>query len=283
VNLISFDGLNCFSNSVITIAASYGVDYIQAFADLWTEAEFRYAPYSKRLVSIRLTDNLEMLGARFEQGAFANDAENATLLDLMSVGEMAVVGMDTFFTPWSPFYRTFNGSHYFIAEKYNAEAFACYDPTYGVERVGLTLEYVAEHTTDLIYVREAEKNTVEYDAKALLKSIKEGLPPAFEDLIRRIKAEPADRDALEECGRRMTCMLENRQLNALYFRERQKEAFQSLALFDEGYFHDWETAKLGVFKAGASSRGESALEEALSKLQDLYEKEMAALDRALLS
>jgi len=280
LRLINFDGLNCFSNSVVTIADSYGVDYLASFCDLWAETDFRYAPYSRRLVSQRMTDNLSVLGARFEQGALADDSENVKVLDFLKKGDCVVVGMDAFFTPWSPSYKTFSGSHYFIAMKAKGDELSCFDPTHGAFNARMTMAYIAEHATDLILIRSVAKGALPFDEREFWPSLYQELPRIFKGIHERLNGCIGEKySAYDELAKQIGAMVENRQLTARYLAARSVESNRELALFEPEYFDRWERVRLALYKAGRMRDNSSIVAEVHECLSGLSQDEIQAVGR----
>ena len=96
MELFDFQGLNCYSNCIVSAAHRLKVNWANAFVSMWSETDFRYDPVRKTYLSRRMIDDLARSGAqmRIYLCASPQDAEEA--FSHVEEGEVFLVGMDAF-------------------------------------------------------------------------------------------------------------------------------------------------------------------------------------------
>ena len=101
IELINFDGLNCYYNSIITVANQYSINYLHTFAELWSENDFMYDDRHDIFLSKRLVDAFAEMGMTLikETQESVRDHQNQ-----IKDHQFAIVEMDAFRIPWNPSY-----------------------------------------------------------------------------------------------------------------------------------------------------------------------------------
>ena len=183
MKLFNFPGLNCYYGSVVSGANAFGVPFVDAFANLFSETDFDYNPCSKSFSSRRLLANLDHLGTHSEVFACKTPKEGRNSFLEWGEDVYFVIGMDPIHIHWTPSFGRFNGYHYFLAKPVGGKGFLCYDPTYGNQKEPMPQEVIVTHAFDMTRLHRSQKNALEIEDLAELSGVLEGKPLSFWQLF----------------------------------------------------------------------------------------------------
>lgn len=280
MELIDFPGLNCYYNCIITTAAMLGVNWLPAFATLWSETDFKYDPFRKTYLTRRMLTRLSALGARLEMLPCDSPEEAGESISQLIPGEYFLVGMDAFFIPWNPLYGLQHGPHYFIAAN-GAEQPLCFDPTYGRAGESLPWQSLSSHAFDLSRIHHAAPQPlptdvvfcVRQEVKRVSKihsAMRLALPTWLESCLDQ-RREQADRLA-----RYVDALLHNRYLYRYYLQENGLLSGPFASLLCKEFFSVWTAVKNGLYKASLSPHNGPILDEIHTLFDSLLHQELSA-------
>ena len=276
MELIDFRGLNCYYNCIVTIAAARGIDYTAAFSALWSETDFKYDPFRKVFLTKRLLADLGAAGANLVMLPAARPDETAASLALFDAGELAIVGMDAFYIPWTPLYGLHRGAHYFIAAA-APQTPICFDPTYGAKGERLERGALTAHAFDVSRLCQTSPRLparrVADEAAAVLRVLP-ALRAKLGESVLCCARQTGDMAIM--LARYADALLNNR----LMFARRLGECHDAAQLFDRRYFKDWQAVKNGLYKL-AISGGDGVKTEILARLDAVFARETACARRLL--
>lgn len=148
--LINFKGLNCYNNSIITIANERDIDYNQCFHNLWSEIDFDCHNPLEIYTSKRLFQNLSMLGIEIHK------ITDSTKLPTFEKNELFIVSMDSYFIPWNDIYQVRHDWHYFIVQNVIGNYFLCFDPTYHLSDIQISKSTVLNHANEICKINDVK-------------------------------------------------------------------------------------------------------------------------------
>lgn len=276
MNIINFQGLNCYHNCLVTVAASFGVDYPESFATLWSETDFRYDPIRETYLSKNIVTNLETLGAKLVQVSCSSPEESASALADLGEGECIVVGMDAYHIPWNQFCSLFHGPHYFIARNVGEEELICYDPTYYKKGERLTRDDFIRLAFDAARVYCVKKGELGIDYRNEAQSVLCSHPPTCETLLERI--DKCRHGAPEETlllAKYVDAMINNRYLFRHYLEKRSQPDERKRCYLSSDFLMRWFSVKNGLFKASLGRDNEMLVREIGGSFKELMEEELA--------
>lgn len=271
---INFPGLNCYNNSLITIAKKMGVDYTRAFYNLWWENDFAYEQTRGAYSSKRLYENLARLGVQTKRQACGDAGEARAAIETIDEGEYFVVGMDPFFVPWNDIFNVRHGRHYFIMQRTSDCEYLCVDPTYRKSGMRMSGEEPLEHIFEVAAVK---KTCAVGDAEAT-----DGfymIEAAINGVRYRLENAPyyAQADELLEYHRKIAgyvdALINNRLLFRRYIGTRSQAFNQDGTFMPDGYFMAWAAVKNGLYKAALNRERESLTPKISNLLAVLLDKE----------
>lgn len=274
MELIDFQGLNCYHNCIVSVANEMGIPYVKAFARLWSETSFYFEPARQVFLTRHMIEDLERLGAKLVRIRSTEQKEEREKWLEESV--CLIVGIDAFFLPWTPIFETGHGPHYFIAQKRDGKEWDCLDPTYRKEGGRITSELMAALAFDIgcllpvkaeEKIRDAEKG----EAGRILRR-----PLEWEQRVLRklLGASEEEEKALVLTAKYVDALLSNRQMYARYLRETYGEDGPGV-WFDDAYFSQWKILKNGCFKLALKRRDEALAKEVCGRFQNLVRTEKA--------
>ena len=269
MNLIRFQGLNCYQCCVVSIAHHFGVDYSLAFSTLWSEADFLYEDYYQIYSSKRMVRNLETLGIRILVKHPEPQEQVRAKLNTLPVGALAVVGVDAFAIPWSPIYTLAHEKHFFVIQKEADCAFSCFDPSYGAKDVRMTYADFLPYLFDLRSADPVEKHPMHTTAIQEAKLVVQAHPGAMRRIVERIETSSAKEELLR-VGRYIDAMISNRYLYQHYL----SPAPLAGGLWSDDYFLRWKSVKNGLFKASFMKEKTKIITAVISHFQDLMNEEL---------
>lgn len=278
MNLIHFQGLNCYHGCMVTLADAFGLDYTKAFSRLWSEGRLRYDPICGVFLSQRLQDGLEALGMTLAQPRITT-GERETEWAGIPAGHYAIIGMDARFIPWSPLYQLLHGPHYFIVQKGEGKSHNCFDPTYGVNGRRLTTQELLADAFALIAVQTSgaaipladdAPDPLLVQAQDVLKTH----PETLRHFLRQagVWIQRSEKTALLP-AKYVDALLSGRYLYRYFLNGRSKAEKRAPLLFSRQYYDEWLTAKNGFYKAALTRHSGSAFHEACRLLTALFEQE----------
>lgn len=281
MNLIDGRGLNCHLASIISIADSLGVNYPDAFATLWSETDFTDDPIHNVYVSKRVYANLDALGVKTE-ALHCHCGEAAESLSLIANQEPFLIGMDTFYTPWSPVYQYFYGPHYFIAQKVNANTVDCFDPIYHQNGVKICTCDILDNANALIRIHKAAGEPPPVDVRQEARAILHGHPVLQETLWAAIQIfKEKDRKKMSLVIKQIDAMINNRHLFQRYLHQSPVVSGPHPQLFDPQYFLRWDAIKNGLCKASIIKNNESVVDEVCTLFASVMLEENAMAERLI--
>lgn len=269
MDLIKFQGLNCYQCCVVSIAHHLGVSYPLAFSTLWSETDFLYEDYFQIYSSKRMVQNLEALGVRILSKPPEPQEQVRTRLSMLPVGALAVAGMDAFAIPWSPIYMLAHENHFFIIQKVADCAFSCFDPSYGEKDARMTCADFLPYIFDLRSADPMEKHPIRTTAIQEAKCVVQAHPGAMHKMVERIQSASAKEEFLM-VGRYIDAMIINRYL----YRHYLDPAPLAGGLWSDDYFLRWKSVKNGLFKASFIKEKTKIIAEVISRFQDLMNEEL---------
>lgn len=279
LNLINFQGLNCYSNCIVTIAAFLGVDYIRAFSSLWSETDFRYDSFRRVFLTRRMPAGLEALGARLDMRLLdrSTPEEAEARLDAVESETLLLVGMDGYYIPWVPLYGLLHGPHYFIAVNTASSELKGFDPTYTLFNQPIPRESLHTHAFDISYLCRVPASPFLEESTPALQEAREILlthPQLLQNLTAQIRscADGGHEQAIL-LAEYVDALISNRYLYRRYLQE--QELCEACPLFfRKEFFAQWTAVKNGLYKMSAS-RDTHIHDDVCMLLTGLLEQESA--------
>lgn len=283
MKLIHFQGLNCYHDSLITLANAYGLDYTAAFSGLWSEGHLRYDPICGVFLSQRIEETLETMGMRFNAPRTGEKDREIAWADTPA-GNCIIIGMDACLIPWCPFYQLLHGPHYFIVQKGTSAQQDCFDPTYGISGQKLTAKELVSKAYALIPVK-LDRTALSIAASHIGPSS----PPLLAQSQEVLKTHPETLRHFLECahiwikGPEKTALSAAKYIDGLltgrylyrHFLEEQENAKENAPMFFSRHYYDqWLTVKNGFYKAALIRKNSAAFEESCHLLTCLFEQEI---------
>ena len=275
MNLIYFQGLNCYSSSMINAAVFIGVDYRNAFADLWSETDFTYDQIHHLYLSRRMPANLEALGVSQKFLNCCSKQEMEKNISRLTAGEWNVVEMDAFFIPWVPYYHTLHSFHYFIARKEKNGVFSCFDPTYDKKDIELTDEDMISHASDICQIHKIKEKQfrmeIRREAQEILYTHQKTQKNLLEQIWECAYGKPKNGELL---ARYIDALINNRYLYLHYLQNMPLSSDKYDGYFNKEYFLKWTAVKHGLYKASIRQNNREIIREVCGHFQELIQEEM---------
>ncbi|MDR2657366.1 MAG: hypothetical protein LBB86_06040 [Oscillospiraceae bacterium] len=281
MNLINFKGMQCYYNSIVTIAAALGIDYTRAFGGLWSEIDYRYDPYRKWFVSKYLLKNLAEIGCSVSDLPSMTPEKTRASLDSLSDGDLLAVGMDAYYVPWNPYFGLFFGPHYFVVEYDGDDVLVCHDPTYGYEGERLTRGHIIRHACHMISVRTCARGDARHDDMTEMRAAAEVIPKQKLRLLSWLEPAEGRRARANTAYKYVECMINNRYLYHRYLEYCSPETLPKLSIFDDGFFENWIAVKNGMLKASIMKGSVRLLGEIHKYLDTVIERELTAIEEGV--
>lgn len=276
MKLVHFQGLNCYQDSIVSIAAFMGVDYKLAFAALWSEIDFEYDSHHNVYLSKRMIDNLEMLGIKVEALRCNSKEEAVETLAIIEDGELFLVEMDTFYIPWTPEYGAAHDNHYFVAQKDNSELFFCFDPTYDKEYVEIAKDEITSHILTACRISQVAEKSFHIDMKHEAKAVMEANPKTHERLLAEFEKCINERNKNTLLlAKYIDTMINNRYLYKYYLENTLIDYDKYRLFFDKDFFLQWTAVKNGLYKAYVIKQNKAILDEISELFTDLMGRELS--------
>lgn len=275
MSLFYFQGLNCYSSSMLNAAALTGVGYRNVFANLWSETDFTYDQIHHLYLSRRVPANLEALGVKLEFLNCCSPEEVEKSLSRLSNEQWMVVGMDAFFIPWTPYYRTLHSSHYFIARKKNGNTYSCFDPTYDGKNMELTKDNMISHIVDICWIYKTAGNQFHISIRQEVQEILYSHPKIQENLLVQIKECAYGKHKNGELlAKYIDALINNRYLYVHYLQSMSLYRGKYDQYFSKEFFQKWVTVKYGLYKASIRQSNQEIIREVCGHFGELIREEM---------
>ncbi|MDR0396964.1 MAG: hypothetical protein LBH66_06645 [Oscillospiraceae bacterium] len=277
VNLISFDGLNCYYDAVMSAAGTLGADYVAAFHNLWAETRFRYDPFRRRFVSRFMMANLDAMGYHLEKLDCKGPQGVERRLSMLSGGELLVVGMDAYYVPWNPFFGLIFGPHYFVVEYTRDDPLAAYDSTYGYSGEPIPRSLLIDRACHLNVMRRCERTGLNIDSSAAIKSVAGSIPVHLEIMSKWLdRIQAGWQQGADPASLYVECMICNRKLFRRYLEQREPGVLSNMPVLDDNQFQQWIAVKNGLKKTSIGRVSFRLMNEIRQTLTGLMDQELRA-------
>ncbi|MDR2656210.1 MAG: hypothetical protein LBB86_00110 [Oscillospiraceae bacterium] len=286
MNIIHFRGLNCYSNSLVSVADSFGIDYTLAFGDLWSEMDLRYDPFREKYLSPRLLGNLNALGCTVKiLPSETRDDIEGSLLGLNN-GDCVIIGMDRSMVPWNPYFGGISGPHYFAAEYSADDPILCFDPTFNARNEKLRRDYIVERANRISVLKPRAPEPWMPDDTAELRAVAEGRGERLRRMTEWIERCSSDGGAeAERFAKYVEALINNRSLYRRYLDRCAPEILDALGTFDDSLLRRWSAVKHGLVKASVARqsgrRSDRLLNEIRAYATELVDRESNAAKRVV--
>ena len=280
MDLIHFDGLNCYSSCIINAAEFLSVDYLPCFAALWSETDFSYDEVFQIYLTIRMPSALEKLGIKLNRLPCSAECEQS--FAGLESGTLFTAGMDAFYMPWNQFYQTLRGYHYFLGRKVSDDLICCFDPAYNISDVLIAPGEILPFVFDMAEISRCSTAAVRHDVVQESYEALKTLPVVYEGLNSEIRGcSGIHRSKAGKIGRYIEAMSANRRLYRHYIEQLPDCPDALTRLFGDELFSQWTAVKYGLYKASLIQDNTEILEQICTKLSDIIELEMAAAAKVL--
>ncbi|GLC80312.1 hypothetical protein [Lacrimispora brassicae] len=275
MSLIYFQGLNCYSSSLLNAAVFTGADYRNVFANLWSETDFTYDQIHHLYLSRRMPANLETLGVKLEFLNCCSSKEVEKGLSLLSHGQWMVAGMDAFFIPWTPYYQELHSFHYFIAQKAKKGGFSCFDPTYDRKDIEITHEDMISHAFDICRIYKTAAKQSHISSRREAQEILYSHPITQENLLAQIRECAYGKQKNGELlAKYIDALINNCYLYVHYLQNMPLYREKCDQYFSKEFFLKWTTVKYGLYKASIRQNNQEIIQEVCGHFRELIEEEM---------
>jgi len=269
MKLISFEGLNCYTSCVISIAKHFGLTYEMSFYNLWSETSFIYDDRFNLYYTKRMLENLETLGLKLDK-VFCDTPELVKkTLDSVENSVFLIIGMDAYYLPWSPIYQLSHDSHYFIIQKDGTDSFPCFDPSYGEDNIQLPCGEIMSHAFEINIAEQVIQMSLDANGVTELQEILQ----MHSNIREKIFTEIEDERDLALTGRYIGAFIDNRCLYRNYLNELPSNGYVQ-QLFHNDYFMEWKAVKNGLFKASLLRNNAKIVCEVKSRLSRMIDREI---------
>lgn len=281
MKLINFPGLNCYTNGIVSIINDLGLDYSTVFSSLWSETDFYYQPSREVYLSKRFPDTLPVLGLKFIMQLCESPEVTDERLSELCEGELIILGMDAFYVPWSQFFNTFHGPHFFIARYTNCDNILCYDPTFRKTDVSLTRDDIVSHAYDVSRIISVEKMPSQadalYDANEVLRTHPDTRGMVLSEIDRAENDEPSSTVLLAKYA---DALMNNRYLYKHYLEKLPPPYDEKHIHLTKDILSKWGALKTSLYKV-AITRNNGMFNEVRKLFCELVDDEMRAANMML--
>lgn len=275
MSLIFFQGLNCYSASIINAAVFTGVDYRNVFSNLWSETDFTYDQVNHLYLSRRLPKNLESMGVSMEFLNCCSKADIKENLSVLPIGQWVIAGMDAFFIPWVPFYQTLHNLHYFIARKEDKSSFSCFDPTYDKQNLEIKEEQLISYASDICLIHKSSEKSLHTEMRQEAQQILDTHPETQKNLLSQImECAHGKQKNGELLARYIDALINNRYLYLHYLQNMPLSEGKYHQYFHREYFQKWAAVKHGLYKASMSKDNQVLIGEVCGHFNELIKEEV---------
>lgn len=252
--LINFKGLNCFNNSVLTLANENGIDYCQCFFNLWSESEFECNTALNVYNSKRLYQNLEKMGLFVEKILKDQKEKFENCLLSLDNDELFIISMDSFYIPWNDIYKLRHDCHYFVVQNTVGDNFSCFDPTYNVFDRKISKKDVLANTFEICKIETKQPyKSLNMDLKkqiSLIQSNNKFLKKIIKEKIQY--ANENDISLHHKTSRYIDCLTNNRLMFKQFLSAKYSKNTNIENFMPENYFLSWQAVKNGLNKLSIS-------------------------------
>lgn len=288
MDLINFEGLNCYYNCIVSVANCIGVDYCTSFATLWSETEFKYDKNRKVYLTKRMLTNLDTLGAKFEMLECFSVKQRENSLSMFQKGEFIIIGMDVFYIPWNELYGIHHGPHYFIARNSLTEYLICFDPTYKQKGQLINFKEVVSHAFDISRMYKVTEDPLQCEIK--FHPISEACEVLRthsnirHNLVEKVSnCSYGDQKNTIQLAKYVDTMISNRYLYKYYLQRKLFLYDKNNLFFNREFFLKWKAVKNGLYKAAIIKNNKEVIDEVCSYLSDLIDEETSMAEKMISS
>lgn len=283
MELICFRGLNCFHACIINAARHLGIDYRPALASLWSETDFSYDALFQMYTSQRLLENMSSLGLTLRNMPCATpEATNHSYAQLPA-STWIIGGMDAFFMPWSEFYHTLHGLHYFFARVEPDDTLCCFDPTFSQQNIRVATDTLLPHLFDLRSLQKGEPMPLPIDALQEAHKALTALPELKQKLLAEVPAcADQTRDTTSSLAAYANALYTNRCLYAHCLESMEEGLCTVKEIFSQSFFNSWMAISNGLRKASLIPDPHETLSRVCDEIARLLDLEIAAASRSCL-
>lgn len=271
--LINFKGLNCFNNSVLTLANENGIDYCQCFFNLWSESEFECNTALNVYNSKRLYQNLEKMGLFVEKILKDQKEKFENCLLSLDNDELFIISMDSFYIPWNDIYKLRHDCHYFVVQNTVGDNFSCFDPTYNVFDRKISKKDVLANAFEICKIETKQPyKSLNMDLKkqiSLIQSNNEILKKTIKEKIQF--ANENDISFHHKTSRYIDCLTNNRHMFKKFLTT-HSTTINIENFMPENYFLSWQAVKNGLNKLSLS-KNESLSKQIIILVEKLLTKD----------
>lgn len=283
MNLINFQGLNCYYNCILNNSIFLGINYQLSFATLWSETDFTYDQINNAYSTKRMFLNLESLGAKLEFSNCSSSKDAKTSLSLFKAGARIIIGMDAFHIPWTPYYQLLHSSHYFIAQKISESSFICFDPTYNKKNLPISFENIILNAFDICHIYRVPKKPLNFEIIQEAKEIIYKHPKTQTELLIKInECTWQKRKNADLLIKYIDAMINNRYLYKHYIENLSSSNHDIQQLFNKDFFLQWKAIKNGLYKASLIKDNKGLLNNISNQLNTLINMEIIIAEKIIL-
>ncbi len=284
MDLIRFRGLNCYHGCIINAADFFGVDYLPAFAALWSETDFSYDPLFNMYLTKRMPVSLEALGLTLQKLPCTCGKEAEDSFAGLANGAWFTAGMDAFYMPWNEYYQTLNGYHYFLAQKEKDGFLCCFDPTYNQRDIRVKAKDIIPHAFDIVSIDKVDPKHLQTLVTQEAHSVLSMIADFQQKLLFEIRScTEGNRSNAARLAKYTDAILTNRCLYRHYLHNLPADYEALVRLFSEEFIRQWASVKNGLYKASLVRENGEILEQVCTKLTELFEAESTAAEMVLMT
>lgn len=252
-----------------------GVDYRRVFENLWSETDFTYDQLHHLYLSQRLPCNLKDLGIKENFLNCCSPSEVEKGLSALSPAQWIVTGMDAYFIPWTPYYQLLHSSHYFIARQKECGFFTCFDPTYDMEHMQITVEYMIAHGDDICALSYTPLKHPQWSIRQESEEILRSHFRTREILLNQIQECACGKQKNAELlARYAEALINNRYLYLHYLQNFPRSEKNCAQYFSKEFFQKWTMVKHGLYKAYIRQNNQEIVQEVSRLFIELMDEEM---------
>lgn len=272
---VIFSESNCYYSCLINAAAFLGIEYKEAFSNLWSEINFTYNQKHNIYTTKQMIKNFETLGAKLEFLNCSSPNDSELSITSMEVNNWIIIGMDAFYIPWTPYYHTLHSLHYFLMQKISEKSFFFLDPTYDKENIKINLEDIFINAFEICYLKKIQKNPLNSDLLDEAKTIICTHSRTIDEIISKINnCKDKNRENASLLVKYIDALISNRHLYKYYIENSSFSLPNSKQIFDNKLIFEWQSIKNGLHKASLIKENTTVLEDVKKQLKIIINKEI---------
>lgn len=275
MDLIHFEGLNCYHSCIINAAEFLDVDYVPSFAALWSETDFSYDVVFNMYLTKKMPIALESLGIKLQKLPCSSKKEAEESFAGIKDGAWFTAGMDAFYMPWNQYYQTLNGYHYFLGQKEADQVICCFDPTYNIRDIQIVAGEVLPYFFDIIAIGQCNPTVIQTGVIPEAQEVINTLPVIQKRLTEEIMGCIGEhRKKADQMAKYADALYTNRCLYRHYLQSIPACPDFLTQLFSDDFLRQWAAIKYGLYKASLIRDNAKVLEQVSVKLCELIETEV---------